>query len=177
METPENILEFDTIIELSDNRIWGAHFHVPDLISKVFLDTGSKRVVVRINDALEYQCALQSKGEGYYVITVNKKNRDKFGFKQGTPLKMKIWKDESTYGLPMPEGFAELLAQDEEGNRLFHGLTAGKQRNLLYYVGLAKTLDKQLERGLVMLEHLRKMNGKIDFKILNQDLKDMNRML
>jgi hypothetical protein len=60
---------------------------------------------------------------------------------------------------------------------LFHGLTAGKQRNLLYYVGLAKTLDKQLERGLVMLEHLRKMNGKIDFKILNQDLKDMNRML
>lgn len=41
----------------------------------------------------------------------------------------------------MPEELEELLHQDEEGNRLFHALTPGKQRTLLYYIGAPKTAD------------------------------------
>ncbi|MBU6343026.1 MAG: DUF1905 domain-containing protein [Bacteroidetes bacterium] len=175
MEKPENALEFSAHIELSDNKLWGAHFHVPDPIAQVFLGMGDKRVVVRINGILEYQCALVSMGDAYYVVTVNKKNRDALKLKAGSPVQVLIWKDESTYGLPMPESFAELLAQDEQGNAWFHALTPGKQRNILYYINQAKTIDKQIDRGLLMLEHLRKMNGKIDFKILNADIKAANR--
>ncbi|MBK7871886.1 MAG: hypothetical protein IPJ74_15005 [Saprospiraceae bacterium] len=41
-------------------------------------------------------------------------------------------KDDSKYGLPMPEELAELLELDEEGNRFFHALTP--ESNALYYI-------------------------------------------
>lgn len=167
----ENVFDFTSVVEESFNKLWGAHFAVPDVIAQVFIGGGSKRVVCRLNDALEYQCALVSRGDNQYVITVNKANRDKLGLKPGSPLRVRLWKDESEYGLPVPEEFAELLKQDEEGNTYFHALTAGKQRNILYLVNQGKTPDKRIDLGIVVLEHLKKMNGKLDFKILYNDLK------
>jgi uncharacterized protein YdeI (YjbR/CyaY-like superfamily) len=67
----------------------------------------------------------------------------------------------------MPEELAELLAQDEEGDRLFHALTPGKLRTLLYLVGQPKSSDIRLHRALVVVEHLKTNQGKIDYKKLN----------
>ena len=75
----------------------------------------------------------------------------------------------------MPEEMAEVLAQDEEGNRLFHALSPGKQRTLLYYAGQPKTSDTRLKRAVVFVEHLKANKGKIDFKQLNLDMKEANR--
>lgn len=80
-------------------------------------------------------------------------------------------KDDSKYGLPMPEEMQEVLDSDEEGNRLFHALTPGKQRTLLYIAGFPKTSDKRISRAIVIVEHLKANHGKIDFKMLNQALK------
>lgn len=66
----------------------------------------------------------------------------------------------------MPEELEELLHQDEEGNRLFHALTPGKQRTLLYYIGSPKTADTRIYRAVAVVEHLKTYNGKIHFKIL-----------
>jgi uncharacterized protein YdeI (YjbR/CyaY-like superfamily) len=104
---------------------------------------------------------------------VNKKIRDQLGLKPGSPAQVSLRKDESEYGLPMPEELAEVLAQDEEGNRLFHALTPGKLRTLLYIVGHVKNTDARIGRAFIIVEHLKANNGKIKYRQLNEELKNM----
>ncbi len=70
------------------------------------------------------------------------------------------------------EELAELLAQDEEGNRFFHALTPGKLRTLLYIVGQPKNSDIRLHRALAIVEHLKMNQGKIDYKTLNISIRE-----
>lgn len=167
----EEAINFTSTIEESTNKLWGAHFAVPDAIAKIFSGGEDRRVVCNFMDAEEFQCALMPVGEGRLVITVNKKLRDKFGLKPGSKVRASIRKDESEYGLPVPEEFAELLKQDEEGSRLLHALTPGKLRTLLYIVAKPKNADARISAGIAILEHLKKQGGKIDYKVLNLDLK------
>lgn len=170
MPGPEK-LQFNSILDLSDNKLWGAHFIVPDLVARVFVDNNIRRVVCSLNGKVEYQCALLPKGDGSFLITVNKKTRERLGLKAGSPLHVSLWKDDSEYGLPMPEELAEVLGQDEEGNRLFHALTPGKIRTLLYIVGQVKDPDKKIGRALAIVDHLKTNGGKIDYKALNEALR------
>jgi len=106
------------------------------------------------------------------LITVNKKTRDKLGLKAGSKVNVSLRKDESEYGLPMPEELAEVLAQDETGNRLFHALTPGKLRTLLYIVGQVKDPDKRVGRAIAIVEHLKANGGKINYRQLNEELRE-----
>jgi len=169
---PEEKLHFNSILELSNNKLWGAHFIVPDIIARVFVSNDARRVVCVLHDVIEYQCALLPKGDGSFLITVNKKTRDALRLKPGSPLRVSLRRDDSEYGLPMPEELAEVLAQEEEGNRLFHALTPGKQRTLLYIVGNVKNTDTRLRRAIAIVEHLKQNSGKIDYKKLNNDLRE-----
>lgn len=164
-------MHFTAALQESGNKLWGFHFLVPDPIAQTFLSEGVKRVVCTLNDKVEFQCGLIPKGEGLYCIMVNKKIRDQLGLKPGSSAQVTLQKDESEYGLPMPEELAEVLAQDEEGNRLFHALTPGKLRTLLYIVGNVKNTDARISRALVIVEHLKANSGKVDYKKLNLDLK------
>lgn len=168
---PDETLHFTSHIEISTNKLWGAHFSVPEVIARIFISGDDRRVVCNLNEKVEYQCALLPKGDGSFLITVNKKIRDQLGLKAGSPVRVSLRKDESKYGLPMPEELAELLAQDEEGNRLFHALRPGKLRTLLYIVGQPKNSDARLRRALVIVEHLKKNGGKINYRQLNEEMK------
>jgi uncharacterized protein YdeI (YjbR/CyaY-like superfamily) len=117
---------------------------------------------------------LLPRGDGSFLITVNKKLRDSLGLKIGSKVSVSLWKDESEYGLPMPEELAELLKQDEDGNRLFHALTPGKLRTLLYIVGQPKNSDARLLRALAIVEHLKTNKGKINYRQLNEEMKSGN---
>ncbi|MFN0175270.1 MAG: DUF1905 domain-containing protein [Saprospiraceae bacterium] len=164
----EEALHFNSVLEESTNKLWGCHFAVPKAVADALAGAGdSKRVVCVLNEKMEYQCAMLPRGDGAFVITVNKKIQTKFGLKIGSKISASLRKDESEYGLPMPEELAELLAQDEEGNRLMHALTPGKLRTLLYIVGQPKNSDTRLHRALVVVEHLKANKGKIDYKQLN----------
>jgi hypothetical protein len=167
----DDIFHFQSALETSDNNLWAAHFRVPDAVAGVLADGTDRRVVCLLNEKIEYQCALLSRGDGSFLITVNKKTCGKLGLKQGSPLRVSLRKDHSEYGLPMPEELAELLAQDEDGHRLLHALTPGKIRTLLYIVGQPKTSDKRLQRALAIVGHLKKNAGKVDYKQLGLDLK------
>ena len=80
-------------------------------------------------------------------------------------------KDESKYGLPMPEEFEEVLKQDPDGDRMFHALTAGKQRSILYLLARPKDMDLRIHQALLIVEHLKENDGKIIDKVLYQELK------
>lgn len=107
-----------------------------------------------------------------FFINVNKKTRDKLKVNSSSEINVQLTKDESKYGLPMPEELAELLKLDDEGNELFHSLTPGKQRTLLHIIGLPKGMDILIRRAIAILNHLKENNGKIDYKMMNEAMKN-----
>lgn len=170
MET-DHTFTFTSVLEKFDSNLWGYHLSVPEAIARMYIESNNRRVVATLNDAIEFQCALMPKGDGSFFININKKIRDTLKLKIGATVAINLRKDDSKYGLPMPEELDELLQLDEEGNRLFHALTPGKQRNLLYIVGAPRTSDTRIARAIVVVDHLKGNHGKIDFKQLYQALK------
>jgi hypothetical protein len=168
---PDEPLTFPAVLERSTNKLWGGHFAVPPAIAAALLDGTSRRVFCSINGRPERQCALIPHGGGRFVITVNLRLRDELGLAPGMGLRATLRRDDSAYGLPMPEEFEELLRQDKDADRLFHALTAGKQRTLLYIIGRGKDADQRIQSALTIAEHLKANKGKIDYKVLNADLK------
>jgi uncharacterized protein YdeI (YjbR/CyaY-like superfamily) len=63
-------------------------------------------------------------------------------------VRVTLRRDDSPYGMPMPEELAEVLAQDPEGDACFHRLTPGRQRTFLYYVSSARAVDTRIKRAI-----------------------------
>lgn len=159
-------LHFTAHLDKFDSNLWGYHIVVPDIVAQAFLTGNQRRVVCTLNETETFQCALMPKGEGVYFININKKLRDKLKLKLGSEVQVTLREDNSDYGLPMPEELAELLKQDEEGNQLFHALTPGRQRTLLYHIGSPKSSDTRLLRAIATIEHLKANGGKVNYRVL-----------
>src|SRR4029077_15972406 len=97
--------------------------------------------------------------------------RDALGIVDGDMVDVVLERDESKYGFPMPEEFAEGLKQDPQGNKLFHTLTKGKQRSLLYQLSKPKDIDVRIHQALIIVEHLKENDGAIIDKKLYEELK------
>lgn len=136
-----------------------------------FPDKRFKRVVCTINGEMDFQCALMHSGTGEFIITVSKAKRDAIGVRVGDTVNVRLELDTSQYGLPMPEEFREVLDQDPEGDRLFHALSPGKQRSLLYLANQKSDIDLRIHWALVIVEHLKENEGKIDGNKLHHELK------
>ncbi|MCP3929925.1 MAG: DUF1905 domain-containing protein [Bacteroidetes bacterium] len=167
-------MQFTAILEKFDSNLWGHHMVVPNDIAQSFLNKGDRRVICTLNDTIEFQCALMPKGDGTYFININKELRKKLGIGIGSQVQVQLKKDDSKYGLPMPEELSELLKIDDEGNRFFHSLTPGKQRNLLHIIGSPKTSDTRLRKAIVVIDYLKSTSGKLNFKELNEAFKREN---
>ena len=150
----------------------GWHFLLVDkkIVAKFGFEDKFKRVVCSMNGDAGFQCALLPWGDTFYII-VNKKKRDAIGIVEGDIVDVLLEKDESKYGLPMPEEFEEVLKQDPDGDRMFHALTAGKQRSILYLLSRPKDIDVRIHQALVIVEHLKENDGKIIDKVLYEELK------
>lgn len=136
-----------------------------------FADPRFRRVMCSINGTEAFHCALMPSGSGEYIISVNKKKREDIGIRVGDMIDVTLERDDSRYGLPMPGEFREVLDQDPEGDRLFHALTPGKQRSLLYLAGQKTDIDLRIHWALVIIEHLKENDGKIDGNKLSRELK------
>ena len=171
MKAENGVISFEaTLGKLSDEFGWH-YIPVSREVNDAFGFKGnSRRVVCTLNGIVSYQCALMPK-DGEFFIIVNKKYRDRLGIVAGDSVRVELVKDESKYGLPMPEELREVLDQDPEGDRLFHALTAGKQRTMLYYIGKWKDIDRRIHYAITFVEHLKRNDGKIVFKDLGDELK------
>jgi hypothetical protein len=164
-------MDFTARIENFNTKLWTYHIKVPGHVASHFLEKGDKRVVCTLNDVHTFQCAIMPAGNGIHFININKKIRDTLKLKEGSKVGVSLEKDKSTYGLPFPEELKELLDQDKEGNRLFHLLTPGKQRNILYYVNQVKNTDLRIHRAMIFLDHLKRNKGKLNFRELFEEFK------
>ena len=172
------VKKFRAVLSRFDSDLWGHHFMVPMTISAEIIAAEHKRLICRINNRIEFQCALMPEGDGRYFINLNQSRCKELKIKVGDELDIQLSPDDSPYGLPMPEEFKAVLDSDPEGDVLFHALTPGKQRNLLYIAGQPKSSDIRIRKSLIMIEHLKRHQGKIDFRQLNEDFKSgKNRIL
>jgi hypothetical protein len=130
-----------------------------------------KRVICSINKQEGFHCALMPSGSGSFIISVNKQKREMWGIKVGDAIDVRLEIDTSKYGLPMPEEFRAVLDQDPEGDRLFHALSPGRQRSLLYQASQKTDVDLRIHRALAIVEHLKENDGKVIFEKLAHDLK------
>lgn len=142
----------------------------PEIAKGFETDGKTRRVVCTLNESHTFQCALMP-NKGRFTIGVSQPIRKKLLLQDGDTVTFRLEKDTSKYGMPMPDDFAEVLRQDSEGDRLFHALTPGRQRSLLYMIADPKDIDKRIHLGLSVLEHLKENGGKIDAEKLQEDIK------
>lgn len=164
---------FTGVLERSGNRLWGGHVRVPERIANRLTDQASRRVLCRLNNETEFPCGLLHRGPRVFLITVNKKLRERLGLAFGMKVEIQLRRDDSRYGLPMPEEMDVLLRQDRGGSALFHALTPGKQRTLLYMVGAVKSPGKRITRALAVVTHLKSNGGRINYRQLNALMKEV----
>ena len=166
-------IDFTTLLDQFEGVSMTAYLPVSATLAEAFpIQNGSRRVICTLNEgAMEFPCALVSKGDGDYFIFINKTIRNKLKLKLGQAVQVSLRSDESTYGLPMPEELGELLAQDDEGNALFHALTPGKQRSIIHLISVLKSTDKRLYKAIAILDYLKANDGKLDLIQLADALK------
>ncbi|WP_421976260.1 YdeI/OmpD-associated family protein [Roseivirga seohaensis] len=167
------MVSFTTTLAQFHYEHWSYHLPVSPEITAQFTNGNNRRVKCLINNKITIHTALMPINEGSYIL-VNQKIRTKLNISEGDKVEVTLEKDNSEYGIPMPESFNVLLDQDEVGSKFFHSLTPGKQRSLIYIVGKVKSIDSQLNKGLAILDHLTEVQGKLDFKALNVKIKEYN---
>lgn len=159
-----------TLFQLYDSDVWYAGLHVPRDLAEPFLTDGPNkhRVWLTLEGTERWQAALMPRGDGDYFINVNKSVRERLQLTNHQEVTAELEKDTTTYGMPLPEELAELFALDPEGRAVFHALTPGRMRSLLYRVSKPKGAETRVRHAVTILEYLKSTGGKLDFKELNR---------
>jgi len=163
--------KFSSRVEPIDSKVWGHHFLVPDAVVEYYMSKDIKRLICTVNQSEPYHCALMSKGEGGYFIRLNKEMMKQLKLHVGSEVDAGLVKDESRYGMHLPEEMEVLMDQDPEGTHYFEKLTPGKKRSLLHLIGKPKSSEVRLRKALVVIQHLKLNGGILDFKQLNEEMK------
>jgi len=137
-------------------------------------EKNATRVIIEINGAGKIYSGLMPNGKGDFFITISKEVRKRFELELGDEVELIIAPDNSEYGMPVPEELVELWAVDEEAYRVFHTLTPGKQRGLIYQIAKPKGPDTRVKKAVQISEYLKQVNGKLDYKELNAYMKADN---
>ena len=168
-------MKFTSKLDKDDNSdIYHWFFAVEKEIAQTLINGTDRRVVCKVNDTVKYHCAIHADGIGGYRIMLNQTRCKKFGLVRGEAINVELEKDLSEYGVPIGEELREVLDQNLEADRLFHSLTRGRQRTLIYWTNNVKSSDIKIRRALVMTDHLVNQRGKPDFKLMNVEMKAAN---
>ena len=168
-------MKFTSKLDKDDNSdIYHWFFAVEKEIAQTLINGTDRRVVCKVNDTVKYHCAIHADGIGGYRIMLNQTRCKKLGLVRGEAINVELEKDLSEYGVPIGEELREVLDQNLEADRLFHSLTRGRQRTLIYWTNNVKSSDIKIRRTLVMTDHLVNQRGKPDFKLMNVEMKAAN---
>jgi Bacteriocin-protection, YdeI or OmpD-Associated/Domain of unknown function (DUF1905) len=135
----------------------GMHYIMLDAKTvKAITKNGNKRAICLLNGLESIHCAIMPKKEGGHYINIGAAVCKKLKIKVGAIVTAKFTIDQSTYQFEMPEEFAEVLAADPEANQVFHALTEGNQRGLIYLVSKLKSIDKRIDKALAIAEKIKR---------------------
>lgn len=168
----DGVVSFESTLLLMDSPLWGAFIPVTYEIASFYKERGIQRLVCEINYTLHLHCALMPGGNHSFFILMNKNNVKKLKIKPGDSVHVMLAPDHSQYGMPLGEELEALLEEDFNFAHHFEKLTPGKQRNLIYLINKAKSSEIRLRTAVAVAGHLDANNGKLDFKMLNEALKN-----
>ena len=120
-----------------------------------FRSKGQRRVKVTANQSITFHAAILPHKHIGSIIFMGSKTLKQLNAQVGDGVEIELAEDTSEYQFPVPEAFNEVLNQDPEAKAVFHSLTPGNQRGLLYLVGQVKHVDKQIERALRIAERIK----------------------
>ncbi len=134
----------------------GMHFIMLDksIVSKL-TENGNKRAICTLNETERFHCAIMPKNEGGHFINIGLTVCKKLKIKEGSTVTASFQIDTSEYQFEMPEELAEVLETDAKASEVFHRLTEGNQRGLIYLVGQVKSSNKKIERALKIAEQIK----------------------
>ena len=132
------------------------------------------RVIVNINEQGAIHSGLMPDGKGNWFITVSQEVRKRFAIELADEVLLNIQPDDSDYGMPLPGEVAELWATDAEAKDLFHKLTPGKQRGLIYLIAKPKGVETRVKKAVQIHEYLKSVGGKLNSKEMNAYIKADN---
>lgn len=134
----------------------GMHFITLDkeLVDQ-FLKDGNKRVLCKLNNQIEFHCAIMSRKDKSFFINVGLTICKKLNIAKGSKVEVKFSLDNSEYQFDIPIEFEEVLRLDIEANNIFQGLTVGNKRSLIYLVNQVKSSNKKIERSLKIAERIK----------------------
>ncbi|MGB0165223.1 MAG: YdeI/OmpD-associated family protein [Luteibaculum sp.] len=164
---------FLATLESFESPVYQRHFIVPEEIAEKFLAEEQTRVICQINNQLSFHAGLVPYN-GLRFILMNKGNCKKLGLELGDRFEVCLEADNSEYGMPLPEELDFLFSEEPLFKKYFHNLTAGKQRNLLYIVNKLKNPQSRVNKAMAICDHLIEAEGQLDFKALNEKIKDYN---
>lgn len=168
-------MKFTSNLNKDDNSdLYHWFFSVPNEIAESFINGVNRRVVTKVNGTVKYHCAIYGDRQGGYRILLNRERCKKLGLVRGESVSVELEKDTSEYGVPMSEELREVLDQNPEADNLFHKLTKGAQRTLIYWSDNVKSSNIKIRRAMVMTDHLVNQGGKPDFRQMNVEMKAAN---
>lgn len=162
---------FSSRVEKFKDSMWSFHLKVPVDIASAYLKDKSSRVMCSIDGQEPFHAGIMSGGKEGKFILLGKDLRKKYRLDDGQKIEVELKEDNSKYGMALPTAMEEMLDQDPIFSDYFHALTAGKQRALIHLVGKMKSVDKRIEKALVICEYLKAAKGNLDFKELNEAFK------
>lgn len=134
---------------------WGHCIIIDPQVAAPLLANGNKRVVCTINDNLVLHSALMSSKEGYHYIVISSKVCKQLGLLAGHKVKIHLEVDTAEYQFVMPAELQEVLDSDPEAATAFEALTDGKKRSIMHLVTLVKSVDKRIERALLIAHKIK----------------------
>jgi hypothetical protein len=167
MAKSKNEITYKTNISKLDHLVGMHYLEVPPEIIDQLGGKFKMRLLCSINNKLTFQGGLVALGNGSGYISINITRLKKLGLKFKDVATVTLKKDESEYGMEMPEELKELLEQDDEGSRRFNMLTPGKQRYIIHYVNTVKNSQLRIDRAILLISNLKKTNeGKESFRAM-----------
>ncbi len=156
-------ITFKSYLE-APNKVGYSHITVPKEIVALVGGFGT-RLLCSINGNEQIHSGLMGKGDGRGMLIINKKLQKKWGITFEDEVTATIELDTSKYGMKMPEELEALLEQDKVGLEKFEHITPGQQRFIINYVDSVKSVQKRIDRAIMMIENLKTMKpGKFDHR-------------
>lgn len=131
---------------------------IPEDFALLFLDQGHKRVQVSAvfeGSSIRFYAALQ-KYNRQYVITFGKRYQKQLGVFPNDYFQLQLIEDTSKYGVEMPEELKAVLSSDDEAHRIFHSLTEGRIRSLIYMISRYKNSQTKIDKSIILAHNLKR---------------------
>ncbi|MEN0003578.1 MAG: YdeI/OmpD-associated family protein [Bacteroidota bacterium] len=146
-------MQFEQAIDQLEARKGGYFYlRVKAATVETFSRKRATRLLVNLDERVEYGCGLNHMGDGDYFIIVAGRYLKQLQKEKGDIVQYTLREDPNPLGVAIPEVLSALLEQDEAAKTVFDRLTDGKKRSLIYSIQKVKDIDKQVDKILAFLE-------------------------